>query len=88
MYTVLYWVLLVALMIGAWYVLIIRPQRKRAREHEALTKELVRGNRVITVGGIYGEIDSVGEDTVVLKLEDGAKMKVAKGGIAGLQEAK
>jgi preprotein translocase subunit YajC len=86
MSTVLYWVVLVGLMLGVWYFLMIRPQRKRTKEHEALTKELGRGSRVITVGGIYGEVDSIAEDTLVLKLEDGAKMKVAKGGIAGLQE--
>jgi preprotein translocase subunit YajC len=88
MSSVLYWIVLVGLMLGVWYLLMIRPQRKRTREHDTLTKELGRGSRVITVGGIYGEVDSVGEDTVVLKLEDGARMKVAKGGIAGLQETK
>jgi preprotein translocase subunit YajC len=88
MNAVFYWIVLVGLMLGVWYFLMIRPQRKRTKEHEALTKGLGRGSRVITVGGIYGEVDSVGEDTVVVKLEDGAKMKIAKGGIAGLQETR
>lgn len=64
----------------------IRPQRKKTKEHENLMKELNPGSRVVTVAGIYGEVDSVGEDTVVLKLEDGAKMRVSKGGIEGLEE--
>jgi preprotein translocase subunit YajC len=86
MYQVLYWVVFVALLGGVWYFLIMRPQRKKAKEHEALIKNLGAGSRVVTVAGVYGEVDSVGEDTVVLKLEDGAKMKVSKGSIAGLEE--
>jgi preprotein translocase subunit YajC len=83
---VLYWVVLVAVMGGAWYFLMMRPQRKKAKEHDTLIKNLGTGSRVVTVAGIYGVIDSVGEGTFVLKLEDGAKMKVSKSSIAGLEE--
>jgi len=83
---ILYWVVLVALMGGAWYFLMMKPQRKKAKEHDSLIENLGTGIRVVTVAGVYGKIDSVGEDTVVLKLEDGAKMKVSKGSIAGLEE--
>lgn len=83
--SILYWVGLVALMLGAWYFLMIRPQRKKVKEHEAMMKELKPGTRVITMAGIYGEIDSVGEGTMVLKLEDGARMKVSRASIAGLE---
>ena len=83
---ILYWVVLVALMGGLWYLLMMRPQRKKAKEHDALIKNLGAGSRVVTVAGVYGVVVSVGEDTTVLKLEDGAKMKVSKGSIAGLEE--
>lgn len=83
---ILYWVVVVAVMGGAWYLLMMRPQRKKAKEHDALIKNLGTGSKVVTVAGIYGVVDGVGEDTVVLKLEDGAKMKVSKGSIAGLEE--
>ena len=82
----LYWVVLVALMGALWYFLMMRPQRKKAKEHDALIKNLGAGSRVVTVAGVYGEVDSVGEDTFVLKLEGGARMKVSKGSIAGLEE--
>ena len=85
MASIVYWVGLVALMLGAWYFLMIRPQRKKVKEHEAMMKELKPGTRVITMAGIYGEIDSVGEETMVLKLEDGARMKVSRASIAGLE---
>ncbi len=85
MNTIVYWVVLVAFMLGAWYFLMVRPQRKKMKEHEAMMKDLKPGTRVVTLAGVYGEIDSVGEDTMVLKLEDGARMKVSKGSIAGLE---
>ena len=85
-YGVLYWIGFVVLLGGVWYFLIMRPQRKKTKEQEILMKELKPGSRVITVAGIYGKVDSIGEDTVVLKLEDGAKMKVSKASIGGLEE--
>jgi preprotein translocase subunit YajC len=86
MFDVLYWVVLLALLGGVWYFLIMRPQRKKAKEHDSLIEKLGAGSRVVTAAGIYGQVDSVGEDTVLLKLEDGAKMKVSKSSIAGLEE--
>jgi preprotein translocase subunit YajC len=86
MFDILYWVVLVAMLGGVWYFLIMRPQRKKAKEHDDLIKNLGAGSKVVTAAGVYGEIDSVGEDTVLLKLEDGAKMKVSKSSIAGLEE--
>jgi preprotein translocase subunit YajC len=86
MSSVIYWIVFVAIIVGLWYFLMIRPERKKTKEHETLMKELKPGSRVITAAGIYGVVDSVGEDTVVLKLEDGAKMKVSKASIQGLEQ--
>ena len=83
---VLYWIAFVALIVGLWYFLMIRPERKKTKQHETLMKELKPGSRVITMAGIYGEVDSIGEDNVVLKLEGGAKMKVSRASIQGLEE--
>ncbi len=64
------------------YFVMIRPQRKRQKEHQQMTEELKRGDRVITAGGIYGQIESVSEDSVILKVESGATMRVAKNSVA------
>jgi preprotein translocase subunit YajC len=66
-----------------FYFFMIRPQRRRQKEHEELIGQLRGGDRVITAGGIYGQLESVDEDSVVLKIESGATMRVAKGSIAG-----
>lgn len=66
-----------------FYFFMIRPQRKRQKEHEELLGQLRGGDRVITAGGIYGQIESVSEDSVVLKVESGATLRVTKGSIVG-----
>jgi preprotein translocase subunit YajC len=66
-----------------FYFFMIRPQRKRQREHDELVGQLRSGDRVITAGGIYGQVESVTQDSVVLKVESGATIKVAKSSIAG-----
>jgi preprotein translocase subunit YajC len=60
------------------YFVMIRPQRKRQKEHQAMVSELKRGDKVITAGGIYGVIESVSEDSVVIKVESGVLLRVVK----------
>ena len=76
----------VVLLFGLMYFVMIRPQRKRQKEHQHLIEELKRGDRVVTAGGIYGVIDSISEDSVTIKVESGATMKVAKGSVSLKQE--
>ena len=68
-----------------WFVM-IRPQRKRQKEHQNLMEGLNKGDRVITAGGIYGTIESLAEDSVVLKMEGGQTIRVARGSVAVIRE--
>ena len=79
-------IIFLVLIFGVMYFLMIRPQRKRQKEHQQLMEELKRGDRVITAGGIYGVIESVSEDSIVLKVESGATMRVARNSVAGKRE--
>jgi len=76
-------IIFLVLIFAMMYFLMIRPQRRRQKEHQEMEKELRKGDRVITAGGIYGQVESLREDTVVLKIESGATMKVARGSVAG-----
>jgi preprotein translocase subunit YajC len=78
-------ILFLVLIFAAMYFLMIKPQRKRQKEQQELVQELRRGEKVVTTGGIYGQIESVSQDTVVLRIESGATMKVARISIAGKQ---
>ncbi len=68
------------------YFLMIRPRQKQQKEHEEMEKELRVRDKVIIAGGIYGQIESLGEETVILKIESGATMRVARNSILGKQE--
>jgi preprotein translocase subunit YajC len=68
------------------YFLMIRPRQKQQKQQEEMLKELRVGEKVIIAGGIYGQIERLGEDTVILKIESGATMKVARSSILGKQE--
>lgn len=64
-----------------FYFMLIRPQRKRQQQMNDLLGGLKRGDKVVTAGGIHGEIDSIGDTSVVLLLEEGAKLRMAKASI-------
>jgi len=79
-------ILLLVVFGGIFYFMLIRPQRKRQAKMNELLGGLKRGDGVITAGGIHGEIDSIGETAVVLVLEDGGKIKIAKTSIVQKRE--
>jgi preprotein translocase subunit YajC len=66
---------LVLIFAGMWF-LIIAPQRKRQKEHEAMVKALSTGDVVLTNGGIIGTITNVKEDRLVLKIADNTKVEL------------
>ncbi len=74
-------IVLVLLFFAMLYFLMIRPIRQREKKHDRMVLQLEKGDTVITAGGVYGEVDRVDEDSVVLKVESGAKIRVTKGGV-------
>ena len=80
------WIVFLVLIVGVFYFILIRPQQKRQKEHRQMMDELQRGDKVITAGGIYGQIETVSDENVVLKIESGATIRVAKSSVVGKQE--
>ena len=74
------------LIFGFFYFVMIRPQRKRQKDHEMMMQELKRGDKVVTAGGLYGTVDSISEDSVVIKVESGATIRVARGSVVMRRE--
>ena len=79
-------IIFIGLFFVMMYFVMIRPQRARQKEHQQLIEELKRGDRVITAGGIYGQIETVSDDNVVLKVESGATLRIARSSVIGKQE--
>ena len=73
------------LVVGIFYLLIIRPMRTRQKNLESLIGGLKNGDKVITTGGIYGTISGVRDNTFVLKVADQVKMEISKNAVASLQ---
>ncbi len=65
-----------------FYFLIIRPQQKRAKEHQKLIQSLKKGDKVITSSGIHGKVVGLDDRTVLLEVDDGVKIKFEKAAIA------
>ena len=70
------------LFVGIFYFLILRPQQQQRKKHEEFLKNLKKGEKVITTGGIIGEIKNIEEKTVSLKVCEGCIIKVLKPSIA------
>jgi len=68
-------------MFALMYLLLIRPQQKRAKDHKNLLSELKKGDEIVTNGGVVGKIKSVDESFAALEIAEGVVVKVQKQGI-------
>ena len=75
----------IVLIIGVFYFLLIRPQKKTQEDHRKMLESLKKNDEVITVGGIHGTIANVKDHTVTLKVDDNVKIEVQKSSIASIR---
>ncbi|HEX2255068.1 MAG TPA: preprotein translocase subunit YajC [Thermoanaerobaculia bacterium] len=68
-----------------FYFLLIWPVRRRQKALQKTVEALKRGDKVVTNGGIYGEVAAVEGPTIHLRIADNVKIRVAKSAIAGLE---
>ncbi|MFP4069194.1 MAG: preprotein translocase subunit YajC [Opitutales bacterium] len=78
---------IILLFVGMWF-LIIAPQRKRQKEHDAMLKALQTGDEIVTSGGIFGTITNVKDDRFVVKIADNTKIEIGKSFVANKIEVK
>ncbi|MBE3573877.1 MAG: preprotein translocase subunit YajC [Firmicutes bacterium] len=71
-----------AIVFVIFYFLIIRPQQKEQKKRQAMLDALKKGQRVITVGGIFGEITDVKEDTLTLRIADKVEVKTTRSAVS------
>lgn len=77
-------VLPIGLIILIFYFFIIRPQNKKQKETEKMIAALKKGDKVVTIGGIYGVVSSTRESTVIVKVDDGTKIEFARTAISSV----
>jgi len=66
-----------------FYFLLIRPQQKRAKEHQRYLANLKKGDRVITGGGIHGVIAGLTDTVITLEVAENVRIKISRAAIAG-----
>jgi preprotein translocase subunit YajC len=67
---------------GIFYFLVIRPQQKRAKEHDAQLKALKKDDKIITSGGIYGTITAVRENILEVKIADNVRVQLSRSAVS------
>jgi preprotein translocase subunit YajC len=70
------------MLIGIFYFLLYRPQQQQRKKHEEFLKNLKKGEKVITTGGIIGEVKQIDEKTITLKVCETCSIKVLKPSVA------
>ena len=75
------WIFLVGFLV-IFYLMIWRPQAKRAKEQKALLGNLQKGDEIVTTGGIAGKIVKVSDAFVVIEVSDTVELKIQKGSVA------
>ncbi|PIS20023.1 MAG: preprotein translocase subunit YajC [Zetaproteobacteria bacterium CG12_big_fil_rev_8_21_14_0_65_55_1124] len=74
------------LIIVIFYFLLIRPQQKRLKAHQAMIGELKKGDKVLTSGGIIGTVQDVSEDTLRIEIADKVRVTVKRDTITSLAD--
>jgi preprotein translocase subunit YajC len=75
-------IMLVAIF-AIFYFLMIRPESKRRKERQSMIDSLTRGDKIVTIGGLHGEIQDVHDDKIVIRIAEDLKVEVAKTAISG-----
>jgi preprotein translocase subunit YajC len=75
-------ILFIGAMLVLMWALLIQPQRRRQQKQARLLSELAVGDEVVTLGGLYGRVQSVDEDAVMLEIAPQTSVRVAKSAVA------
>lgn len=74
------------LIIGVFYMLLIRPQQKRQRQLQETISQLKAGDRVVTTGGVIGIITTVRDTSFLIRSADKSILEIARSAVAGIEE--
>ena len=79
-------VLMLVLLVAMFYFFLIRPMRQREKQHDEMVTDLEKGDQVITAGGMYGVVEKIDDNSIVIRVESGAMIRVTKGGVISKPE--
>ena len=71
----------IVVMVAIFYFLLYRPQKKQQNRRRAMLDNLKKGDQVITIGGIYGTIEELGDKSLKLKIANGVVIEVVRSSV-------
>ena len=71
------WIMMLLIFVVMWFFM-IRPQRKQQKELQAFRDSLKKGDKVVTIGGIYGTVCELKEESVLIEVDNNVKIRVSK----------
>jgi preprotein translocase subunit YajC len=75
-------ILPLVLIMGVFYFLLIRPQQKKAKDHQAMLSKVAKGDTVVTHGGLIGKVTKIVDDNEIqVEVGENVKVRVLRGGI-------
>jgi preprotein translocase subunit YajC len=75
-------VLYFGVIIGVFYIWVIRPQQRQRKAHAELLETLEPGTRIVTNGGLHGTVTRIEDDEIALEVSDGVVVTVARAAVA------
>lgn len=66
-----------------FYFLLIRPQQKQAKKHQAFLNDLKKGNKIVTKGGLHGLITAISDNVITLEIAKDVAVKISRDAVAG-----
>lgn len=75
--------IMMALIFGVFYFIVIMPAKKQQKKKEQMIANLKKGDRILTTGGIFATVASVEDHSLLVKVSENVKIRVAKNAVAG-----
>lgn len=76
--------LILVLLFAVMWLVVIRPQKRKQREQQAMIDSLAPGAEILTAGGLYGRVSRVTDDEVLLEIAPGVEVRLAKRAVAAV----
>jgi preprotein translocase subunit YajC len=77
--------IMMVIVMGIFYVMLILPQQRQRKKTQAMLSAIKNGDKVVTTSGIYGTINGLDGDTVILKIADNVKIRISRAAIAQVE---
>jgi preprotein translocase subunit YajC len=75
-------VIYLGIFMAVFYFFIIKPRRQQEKKHKEVVETLKRGDKVVTIGGLRGELSRIKEDTVLIKVNETTELEFLKNAVA------